>query len=216
MIKNRLAVLLAERNLKITKVAKDTGISRNTITSTAQNDSKMIQLQTIDVLCNYLGITPNEFFEYYPATYEIKIFIENLDITGSHNGKDLNDILLNEIEMEVYIDFTYPQNRKFSVELVGSIKKSATGKSIFSSDDPIVISLNFDNNIELEGFRAVLWDDLSIVFQNEIVTETKSFILSEIRQYLYEHNKMLIETVTKSLYSDNFNFVIDFAGLSTK
>ncbi|WP_444810941.1 helix-turn-helix domain-containing protein, partial [Streptococcus canis] len=32
LIKNRLAELLAQRQLKITKVAKDTGISRNTIT----------------------------------------------------------------------------------------------------------------------------------------------------------------------------------------
>ncbi|EMB9041042.1 helix-turn-helix transcriptional regulator, partial [Listeria monocytogenes] len=35
MIHNNLSVLLAERNIKITRVAKDTGISRSTITAIA-------------------------------------------------------------------------------------------------------------------------------------------------------------------------------------
>lgn len=75
MIRNRLSVLLAERTLKITKVAKETGISRNTITSTAQNDGKMIQLETINALCHYLKITPGEFFSYIPYdfTYQFQL-----------------------------------------------------------------------------------------------------------------------------------------------
>lgn len=73
MIRNRLAELLAERGLKITQVAKDIpGLSRNTITATAQNDGKMIQLETIDLLCNYLGITPSEFFEFAPYRITVK------------------------------------------------------------------------------------------------------------------------------------------------
>ncbi|WP_203269487.1 helix-turn-helix domain-containing protein [Streptococcus uberis] len=70
MIKNRLAILLAERQLKITKVAKDTGISRNTITSTVQNDGTMIKLDTIETLCNYLNIEPKDFFEYSPFNFK--------------------------------------------------------------------------------------------------------------------------------------------------
>lgn len=65
-IRNNLAVLLADRRLKITQVSLETGISRNTLTSVYYNRNKMIQLYTLDTLCQYLGITPGEFFAYDP------------------------------------------------------------------------------------------------------------------------------------------------------
>lgn len=54
--------LLAERNLKITQVCKDTGLSRPTLNAIKYGRSKGIQLETIDVLCNYFDITPGELF----------------------------------------------------------------------------------------------------------------------------------------------------------
>ena len=71
MIFSKLNVLLAERNLKISKVAKDTGISRTTLTALSQNTSQGIQFETLDLLCGYLKITPNLFFEYIPYAIEI-------------------------------------------------------------------------------------------------------------------------------------------------
>lgn len=64
MLENRLRIILAERYLRVDKVAKDTGISRNTLTSLKQNKTKMIQLKTVDKLCQYLNVTPAEFFDY--------------------------------------------------------------------------------------------------------------------------------------------------------
>lgn len=84
MIRNNLAALLAERSIRITTAAMETKISRNTITSTAQNDGKMIQLETINTLCRYLNITPAEFFSYLP--YDIEFSIEPNDFT-IHDGK---------------------------------------------------------------------------------------------------------------------------------
>lgn len=74
MIRNNLASLLAERSIKITKVATDTDLSRNTITSTAQNDGKMIQLETINILCKYLEISPAEFFSFLPFDLEFSVY----------------------------------------------------------------------------------------------------------------------------------------------
>lgn len=58
----KLWELLAERNLKITQVCKDTGLSRPTLNAIKYGRSKGIQLETIDVLCNYFKITPSELF----------------------------------------------------------------------------------------------------------------------------------------------------------
>ena len=73
MLKCNLAVLLAERNLKITKVSRDTGISRTTLTSLANNYSQGIQFETLDTLCAYLKITPADFFCYSPFKVLVKV-----------------------------------------------------------------------------------------------------------------------------------------------
>ena len=53
---------MAERNLKITQVSKDTGLSRPTLNNIKFNRNKAIQMETIDILCNYFRITPGELF----------------------------------------------------------------------------------------------------------------------------------------------------------
>lgn len=70
MIKCNLAVLLAERSLKITDVFKRTGISRSTLTSLYYNLSNGIQFDTLDKLCDVLGVTPGDLILYYPFKYQ--------------------------------------------------------------------------------------------------------------------------------------------------
>lgn len=81
MLKTNLAVLLAERDLRITKVAEDTGISRTTLTSLASNSSQGIQFDTLNRLCIYLQVTPERFFSFIP--YEV-----NLHLEKSNSDKD--------------------------------------------------------------------------------------------------------------------------------
>ena len=58
----KLRELLAERNVTITQVHNETGLSRPTLNSIFNDRNKGIQLETIDILCNYLRITPGELF----------------------------------------------------------------------------------------------------------------------------------------------------------
>lgn len=67
MVRCNLSVLLAERNLKITRVCKDTGISRTTLTYLANNYSKGIQYDTLNTLCTYLKIGPKDLISYVPV-----------------------------------------------------------------------------------------------------------------------------------------------------
>ena len=62
MIVCKLNTILAEKGLRITKVSKDTGISRTTLTALTQNHSQGIQFDTLDTLCTYLNITPSDLF----------------------------------------------------------------------------------------------------------------------------------------------------------
>lgn len=64
MLQNRLGILLAERGLKITKVAEETKISRSTLNNIRKNGTNTISLSTLQTLCDYLRVTPNDFFNY--------------------------------------------------------------------------------------------------------------------------------------------------------
>lgn len=58
-----LKKLIIERRLSITKVSKDTGISRTTLTGLYYYPGRGIQIKTLNTLCNYFDITPLELFE---------------------------------------------------------------------------------------------------------------------------------------------------------
>lgn len=73
MIESNLAVLLAERNLRISKVSADTGISRTTLTALCNDYTGGMKFETLDTLCKYLNIEPAEFFNYTPYDYAIEI-----------------------------------------------------------------------------------------------------------------------------------------------
>lgn len=67
----KLWELMAERNLKVTKVMEDTGLSRPTLNNIKFNRNKAIQVETIDILCNYFRITPGELFEEVKPIKEV-------------------------------------------------------------------------------------------------------------------------------------------------
>lgn len=79
MIRCNLNLLLAERGLRIAKVVKDTKVTRPTLTAIVQNSGKGIQFDTLNTLCNYLNITPCEFFSYIP--YEFEVSVSNYEVT---------------------------------------------------------------------------------------------------------------------------------------
>lgn len=80
MIDCNLAVLLAERDLKITKVSKDTGISRTTLTALCNDYSGGVKFDTINTLCTYLKVTPEDFFSYLPYEYDFVDLYIDIDV----------------------------------------------------------------------------------------------------------------------------------------
>ncbi|HEC2161364.1 TPA: helix-turn-helix transcriptional regulator, partial [Staphylococcus delphini] len=87
MIQSNLAILMAERGLKIADLYEETGISKTTLMSLSENTGKGVQFDTIDKLCNYLGVTPADFFDYAPYIIDLK------DSTITYND-EIPDIAL--------------------------------------------------------------------------------------------------------------------------
>jgi putative transcriptional regulator len=57
---------MGERKLKISDVARDTGLHRNTITLLYQETSARVDLEAMDQLCKYFGVGVGELFEFVP------------------------------------------------------------------------------------------------------------------------------------------------------
>jgi len=58
---------MGERKLKISDVARETGLHRNTVTLLYQETATRIDLDAIDALCRYFGVPVGELFEFTDA-----------------------------------------------------------------------------------------------------------------------------------------------------
>lgn len=102
MVRCNLSVLLAERNLKITKVCKDTGISRTTLTYLVNNYSKGVQYDTLNTLCTYLQIHPGELISFVPVDIHIGYVHRNneeldIELEISYKGKTMTTGLIGSL-----------------------------------------------------------------------------------------------------------------------
>lgn len=68
MIKCHLSRLMGEKKLKISDVARDTGLHRNTVTLLYQETATRVDLEAINNLCRYFGVSVGELLEYEPDT----------------------------------------------------------------------------------------------------------------------------------------------------
>jgi putative transcriptional regulator len=66
MIRCHFARLLGERKLKISDVARDTGIDRGTLTRLYHETSERVDLAVLDQLCEYLKIDLPALLERVP------------------------------------------------------------------------------------------------------------------------------------------------------
>ena len=145
MIKSNLAVLMAERGLKIADVYNDTGISKTTLMALSENKGKGIQFETIDKLCNYLNISPKDFFVYSPFLVE---YIEN------ENGLFLKLISGEKIN-----------NFYFNFDVCKESELDFSTKMIFSNNPSKKYDFIEDGGNELEK----IYNNLHIIFKRELV-----------------------------------------------
>lgn len=131
MIRCNLSLLLAERNLKITKVAADTGISRTTLTSLANNYGQGIQFVTLNTLCKYLSVTPEQFFSYVP--FDIVI----------HKSTYTNDSLLIDCSL-LDVSKEVPFRLKGIINSIGLFSNNSASSLAIT----ICYDYNFGDNLE--------------------------------------------------------------------
>ena len=58
-----LARMLGEHKKKISDVTRDTGINRGTLTRMYYEDAERVDLEVLDILCQYFGCPIQDFLE---------------------------------------------------------------------------------------------------------------------------------------------------------
>ena len=66
MLRCNLSVLMGRDKLKISDVAKVTGLNRSTVTALYRESATRIELPAIETLCRLFGCSVGELFEYIP------------------------------------------------------------------------------------------------------------------------------------------------------
>lgn len=90
MLITRLPSILGANRLNISKVSKETGISRTTLTALYYGDGKGVQLDTLNTLCMYLNTTVDKIIEFLP----FDLAILNIAYSGIQSyNKDEEQIL---------------------------------------------------------------------------------------------------------------------------
>ncbi|MFC6314233.1 helix-turn-helix domain-containing protein [Lapidilactobacillus achengensis] len=167
MIKNNLSVLLAERGLTAIKVSEETGIARSTLSSLTQNNSKMIQIETINTLCKFLKITPADFFDYTPI--EVLFDLDILPVEIQPNQRFFFDL-------DGTIEFTRYDEGIGRLHYTGTVKYEKdffydqTREEIFSR------KVSFNPTTD----PSIFFDQLSVSFQSLIEENFSSFVYDRI------------------------------------
>lgn len=73
MIKNRLKVLLAERDLNYTRLGEMTGISLNALSELGRGDTTKISFDTLDKICAALECQVGDLFVWKPNEESAKM-----------------------------------------------------------------------------------------------------------------------------------------------
>jgi len=212
MIRNRLAALMGERGLKITRVAKDTGISRNSITSISQNDSEMMRMETVNTLCKYLGVTPCEFFEYEPIDIDFSVYINNLDylitdqLTDAFTSVDFIQISI--VDVDVIMDVNKNQQTEsfdLHCSLIENVKFCLSDPGNF--DYGIDLEIEFENDAEKNDFVDEIYNKINSSFHQDVYQSLINKLNNEMREFLLQdienniHNTPYKQNLKKGINS---------------
>lgn len=152
---------MAERGLNISDVSRATGISRNAISALYHNTGKGIQFDTLDKLCDFLKVTPNELILYMPFKY---------------------DIQMNEYEMPILEkqgDQTIYDGGKLLYE--GNIRLWYKGREI-NGTYKIDVSLSYFEKLNNVDIRITYSDEI-----NECLSEIPRLFTSAIEEEIVSH-----------------------------
>lgn len=159
MIRFALKQVLTQKHHTIQDIYHATGLSRSTVTGLAKGTSRTVAFTTIDKLCRYLEVSPNDLFEYVPATMTIDTAMNAAaPVTEPSRLTDRN-----RITRPLTIDVAIQTSQK-------TIGFTYAGTVYWAMNDPSPDRLNIELAItNATAVEAVTWfEQLSAAFADNV------------------------------------------------
>ena len=166
MLRNNLAKLMIDRGISATQLFNDTGIARSTISKISNNNTDKISLQTIDKICNYLEVAPEDFFDFWAYEVKIQCGFVNYDSLAEVR-EEWNPIPDFKEPAFLLIEFTRGKNTKKILEYKFNYCKEYEPGNPFDNGylDSIIL--------ESPKTETSIFDNMPIQFQNELIEDVK-------------------------------------------
>ena len=160
MILNNFKTILGAKRLTISKVSKDTKISRPTLTSIYYNDNQSISMNILNTLCMYLNCSTSEFFSYIP-----------FDITFTINQDDCItldcDFFYNEGDREFISNLSFTGQ----IDIEKGTKTTIPFRGDISNSGGYNIDLRLTLSINKESYGSIAPHIFLEHIENEIINE---------------------------------------------
>lgn len=182
MIICTLKDVMDDRNVKIADIVRDTSVTRPTVTALYNNRSKGIQFDTLEKLCNYLNVNPNELITVsdleisYKKQSEIK---ERIGIIMNAFSLELNNgVNKHELNFDLHVSATNSENRQ-------SIKETVTIDYDLIGYIEFILVLNKNSSLEsvryYHSLRKPIKDHIDKTMHEVLVNElSKVYDLSSV------------------------------------
>lgn len=163
MLANRLKILLAERDLTIKDVVNAIGLSRPSVSNMVNNPFANIATENLDKLCNYLEVTPKDFFDYSSWLFSFN-FAKGGEKQPSISITMKSGKMVRTIHLLLNFDYIDPANSNNNAE-----------------DEHEIIIASDPNGYD-ESFVAV-YGELSPLFKHQIESELIKYAKKALQIY---------------------------------
>lgn len=177
----KLAGILSSRKISITELSDKIGVSRTALSQLVNNTTKGIQYDTLNKICNYLKLSPNDVLMHYPLEiYCYEIF--KLDKIPS----DFFDLeFWNEYQFEYRICIEkWNRTLEFFIYTIVSIScEEGYPDNEYSLGQSLDININLNYSDEPD-FKKII-DDVPVEMKHIIDKEIISATEEELSDIIY-------------------------------
>lgn len=177
MLRNNLAKIMLDKNIRQTAISKDTGIARSTISRISKNLSEMIDVETIDKLCLYLDVTPNEFFDFIPYTFSYNLYTEDFDCDINLDNYEQTFFFKGaSFNFDFYLDVVYRNNKLGDYYFLGNIEDL--------NHDKKEITIGLHLKYEQQDKFNSIFEAIPLSFKNEVYENMSNVVISNFEDNL--------------------------------
>lgn len=170
MLRNNLAKLMIDRGISATQLFNDTGIARSTISKISNNNTDKISLQTIDKICNYLEVTPSEFFDFLEYDVKIHCGFDNFDSLSLLKKRFKNS---EGVEEKAWLSISFYRGKNIKYNFDYSFIYKGEYEPGYPFDNGFIFYLD-EITAESSNSKADIFNKIPIQFKNTILENVKT------------------------------------------